>query len=138
MPGRPAVKHWRLPLPRLSGGRQAKGDSSRFTFQNNHAFYLQDTFQARRGVSLNWGLRWDYYGVIGADNNRFSVFDTSAAAVTPVSQLYDRDMNNFSPRVSAAWDLTGEGKLESVEGTPGIRVAHNVDVKVSNFKVEKQ
>jgi hypothetical protein len=95
---------------RLSGGRQAKGDSSRFTFQNNHAFYLQDTFQARRGVSLNWGLRWDYYGVIGADNNRFSVFDTSAAAVTPVSQLYDRDMNNFSPRVSAAWDLTGEGK----------------------------
>jgi hypothetical protein len=95
---------------RLSGGRQAKGDSSRFTFQNNHAFYLQDTFQARRGVSLNWGLRWDYYGVIGADNNRFSVFDTSAAKVTPVSQLYDRDMNNLSPRVSAAWDLTGEGK----------------------------
>jgi len=35
-------------------------------------------------------------------------------------------------------DLTGSGKLESVEGTPGIRVAHNVDVKVTNFKVEKQ
>jgi hypothetical protein len=35
-------------------------------------------------------------------------------------------------------DLTGAGKLESVEGIGGIRVAHNVDVKVSNFKFEKQ
>jgi hypothetical protein len=35
-------------------------------------------------------------------------------------------------------DLTGEGKLKSVEGLAGIRVAHNVDVKVSNFKVQKQ
>lgn len=35
-------------------------------------------------------------------------------------------------------DLTGDGKLESVQGVAGIRVAHNVDVKVSNFKVEKQ
>ena len=35
-------------------------------------------------------------------------------------------------------EVTGAGKLDSVEGTPGIRVAHNVDVKVTNFKVEKQ
>ena len=35
-------------------------------------------------------------------------------------------------------DLTGDGKLKSVEGTPGIRVAHNVDVKVANYKVTKQ
>jgi hypothetical protein len=35
-------------------------------------------------------------------------------------------------------ELVGAGKLDSVEGTAGIRVAHNVDVKVSNFKFEKQ
>jgi hypothetical protein len=35
-------------------------------------------------------------------------------------------------------DLVGDGKLKSVEGTPGIRVAHNVDVKVTNYKVTKQ
>jgi hypothetical protein len=34
-------------------------------------------------------------------------------------------------------EVTGAGKLESVEGIPGIRVAHNVDVKVTNFKVTK-
>jgi hypothetical protein len=35
-------------------------------------------------------------------------------------------------------DLVGDGKLASIAGTPGIRVAHNVDVKVTNYKVTKQ
>jgi hypothetical protein len=35
-------------------------------------------------------------------------------------------------------DLIGAGKLKSVQGVPGIRVAHNVDVKVTNYKVTKQ
>ncbi|MBI2221738.1 MAG: carboxypeptidase regulatory-like domain-containing protein [Acidobacteria bacterium] len=95
---------------RLSGGRQARGDSRRFTFQNNHAFYAQDSFQANRNVTVNWGLRWDYYGVIGEEKDRFSVFDEASARVTPVTQLYDKDFNNFSPRLSVAWDLTGEAQ----------------------------
>jgi hypothetical protein len=93
---------------RLSGGRQARGDSRRFTFQNNHAFYAQDAFQVSRAITVNWGMRWDYYGVIGEEENRFSVFDTAAARVTPVTRLYDKDLNNFSPRASIAWDLTGD------------------------------
>jgi carboxypeptidase family protein len=93
---------------RLSGGRQARGDSRRFTFQNNHSLYVQDAFQATRRVTMNWGLRWDYYGVIGEENDRFSVFDAATARVTSVQELYDKDLNNFSPRVSLAWDLTGE------------------------------
>jgi hypothetical protein len=95
---------------RIDGGRQAKGDSRRFTFQNNHSFYAQDTFIASRRVTINWGVRWDYYGVIGAEDDRFSRFDTASATVTPAPQLYDKDWNNFSPRVSAAWDLTGDSK----------------------------
>jgi hypothetical protein len=35
-------------------------------------------------------------------------------------------------------EIVGDGKLKSVEGIPGIRVAHNVDVKVTNYKVTKQ
>jgi TonB dependent receptor len=73
-------------------------------------FYAQDTFIASRRVTINWGVRWDYYGVIGAEGDRFSRFDTASAAVTPAPQLYDKDWNDFSPRVSAAWDLTGDAK----------------------------
>ncbi|HSL22478.1 MAG TPA: carboxypeptidase regulatory-like domain-containing protein [Vicinamibacterales bacterium] len=95
---------------RLSGGRQARGDSRRFTFQNSHGLYAQDSMQVRRNVTVNWGVRWDYYGVIGEEQDRFSVFDTAASRVTPVTQLYDKDWNNVSPRASVAWDLTGEGE----------------------------
>ena len=95
---------------RLSGGRQARGDSRRFTFQDNTSFYAQDTFKMRRNVTLNWGVRWDYYGVIGEEQNRFSAFDRSSQHVTPVSSLYDKDWNNVSPRASVAWDLTGQGR----------------------------
>jgi hypothetical protein len=34
-------------------------------------------------------------------------------------------------------DLVGAGKLTSLDGIAGIRVAHNVDVNVTNFKVTK-
>ena len=34
-------------------------------------------------------------------------------------------------------DLVGAGKLESLDGIAGIRVAHNVDVTVKDFKVTK-
>jgi hypothetical protein len=95
---------------RLSGGRQAKGDSRRFTYQNNHSFYGQDTFQVMRNVTVNYGVRWDYYGVIGERDDRFSVFDTAAQNVRPVTQLYDKDYNNFSPRASVAWDVSGNGR----------------------------
>lgn len=95
---------------RPSGGRQAKGNSRRFTTQNSNSFYAQDSFRVQRNVTLNWGLRWDYYGVIGEEQDRFSVFDEASQQVTPVTQLYDKDWNNFSPRVSVAWDLTGEAK----------------------------
>jgi hypothetical protein len=34
-------------------------------------------------------------------------------------------------------DLIGDGKLKSLDGYAGIRVAHNVDVNVKDFKVTK-
>jgi hypothetical protein len=92
---------------RLAGGRQAKGDSRRFTFQNNHSLYLQDSMQVSRRVTVNGGVRWDYYGRLGEEQDRLSIFDTATAQVTPVTSLYDKDLNNFSPRVSVAWDITG-------------------------------
>jgi Carboxypeptidase regulatory-like domain len=95
---------------RLSGGRQARGDSRRFTFQNNTSFYAQDNYTLRSNLTLNWGIRWDYFGVIGESQDRFSAFDTGSHQVTPTSRLYDKDWNNFSPRASIAWDLTGQAR----------------------------
>ena len=65
----------------------------------------------------NYGVRWDYFGVIGAKNNAFSLFNVKTGGPETVgasgglSSLYPKDWNSFAPRVSLADDLTGNGKL---------------------------
>ena len=93
----------------LSGGRSARGDSRRGTFQNSHAGFLQDTFRWRPRVTFNLGLRYDYFGVIGEERDRFSIFDP-ARGLVQVNKLYNGDWNNFSPRIGVAWDVGGKGK----------------------------
>ena len=98
----------------LAGGRSARGDSRRGTFQNSHGAFVQDTFRWRPRLTLNLGVRWDYFGVIDEERKRFSNFDPSQGLVLEgtggLNKLYDSDWNNFSPRIGAAWDLDGKGK----------------------------
>src|SRR5262249_25331017 len=54
-------------------GRQAQGNSSRQTFQNNHSLYIQDNFRISPRLAANYGVRWEYFGVIGEDQDRFSL-----------------------------------------------------------------
>jgi outer membrane receptor protein involved in Fe transport len=98
----------------LSGGRSAQGDSQRQTFQNSHTLYFQDNWRATPNLTINAGLRWDYFGVIGEKNNLLSNFDRTLGLVqvgtNGLDQLYDSDWTNFSPRLGFAWDVTGKGK----------------------------
>jgi Carboxypeptidase regulatory-like domain/TonB-dependent Receptor Plug Domain/TonB dependent receptor len=97
------------------GGSQTQGNSRRNTYQNNQAFYLQDNFRISHRVTLNYGLRWDYYGVIGEKDNLFSILNSSdnlvqVGANGGPSSLYPKDYNNFSPRIGVAYDVFGTGK----------------------------
>jgi hypothetical protein len=97
------------------GGLQFAGNSQRNTHQNNHSFYFQDSFRATRKLTLNYGVRWDYYGVISESNNQLSTFSSSTQSLQQVGtagfdRLYPRDLNNFSPRLAIAWDAAGNGK----------------------------
>ena len=92
-----------------ASGRQAQGNSSRQTFQNNNSLYLQDSFHIWPRVTLNYGVRWEYFGVIGEKQNRFSIL-SAAGLLTPVHPLYPKDFNNFAPRASVAWDVYGNAR----------------------------
>ena len=100
---------------RITGGSRVAGDSHRNTFQNNHAFYLQDSFRYTRRLTINYGVRWDYFGVIGERDDLFSIFSPSigleqVGASGAPSSLYPKDQKNFSPRVGVAYDTFGRGK----------------------------
>ena len=97
-----------------SSGRQAVGNSYRSTAQNSHALYAQDSFRWNRELTLNLGVRWDYFGVIHEKHNLFSNFDPvnglRLVGTNGLSSLYQPDYKNFAPRVSVAYDLGGRSK----------------------------
>ena len=92
----------------------------RHTFENNHAFYLQDTYQLNPRLTFNVGIRWDYFGVVGEKDNLFTNvtnFDPVGQTVTltqlgqpGLGSVYQPDYKNFSPRLSVAWDPLGKGR----------------------------
>ncbi len=94
-----------------SGGNQVAGYSRRHTFQNSHAFFVQDSFRATSRLTLNYGLRWDYFGVTGEKNGLFYTYNpANGGSNDPTNQLYGKDFNNFAPRLAFAYDVTGKGK----------------------------
>jgi hypothetical protein len=94
----------------IDGGHQLRGYSHRDTFQNNHGFYFQDNWKFTPRLTLNLGMRWDYFGVIGENKDRFSIFDPTTQLPKQVGQLYPKDFNNFGPRASFAYDVFGDSK----------------------------
>ena len=83
---------------------------------------MQDSFRATSHLTINYGLRWDYFGVVGEKNNLLSNYTSFSPApgtgtftLTQVGQpgldrLYNPDKKDFAPRVSASWDVTGKGR----------------------------
>jgi outer membrane receptor protein involved in Fe transport len=107
-----------------SGGLQYSGNTLRHTAENGYGLYFQDSFRINPRLTFNYGLRWDYYGIVHEKNNLFANFlvssfdpvaEVGTGTLTQVgtnglSRLYEPDYNNFSPRASIAWDITGKGR----------------------------
>ena len=71
-------------LPAGSGNHSATGYSGRHTYENNHAFYFQDNWRVTQKLTFNYGLRWDYFGVIGEKNNLFSFLNVATGGLEQV------------------------------------------------------
>ena len=112
--------------------------------QNEASFFVKDDWKVRPDLTLNIGMRWDWYGVpfsgdglgatpAGGGSGLFSItggFDhwfqagTFAAPMVtefvgknspnPDKKLYPNDSNNFGPAFGLSWSLPWFGKDKTV------------------------
>jgi hypothetical protein len=84
------------------------GNTRRDTFNNGISFFAQDDFRLHSGFTLNFGLRWEYFGPLGESHNLLSNLgsDGNLALVGSdgLDGVYKRDLNNLGPRVGFAWN----------------------------------
>jgi hypothetical protein len=92
---------------------------------SNAALYVQDDWRASPNLTLNIGLRWEYFGKPYDLFDRIASFDLATGEQLLAGQdgtprnLINADMNNFGPRFGFAWRALGTDSLV-VRGAYGI------------------
>ncbi len=93
---------------------------------NQFSLYGQDSIRVTNYLTIDLGLRYDYFGVPSNKNKQldsnfyygqgtnlaeqFRNGNIFLANESPIKSLYRKDKNNFSPKIGVAWDITKNGK----------------------------
>jgi len=95
----------------------------------DHSFFFQDDFKVNRKLTLNLGVRYELFGpptelsgFQGTLDQIAKIGPTAnidAMSVVKRPQFYNRDKNDFAPRIGFAWDPTGSGKF-AIRGSYGL------------------
>lgn len=110
---------------RTSGYLPNQQNERNFT-SDNYAGYFQDKWKASRRLTLNAGIRWDYFTPVDEKNSLallpvLNGQSSIQALLNPLGTLdfagnsvgrswYKKDYNNFAPNLGLAYDIFGDGK----------------------------
>jgi hypothetical protein len=103
--------HFMLAEPNLLEFRALTANGNRFNIFDTIGFYGQDAWRLSQRLTLNLGLRYEFATVPREINGRQSrvINDfTDPFTVGPI--IAQHSLHNFSPRVSFAYDIFGNGK----------------------------
>jgi hypothetical protein len=96
-----------------------------------YGLFFQDDWKARPNLTLNLGLRYEYFGVLKEKNNQIANFifgpngGLAGSRVEATSNLYNPDRNNFGPRFGFAYSPKRHGLEEKLVIRGGAGIVYN-------------
>jgi hypothetical protein len=128
-------------------GGQLNGQ--RYFRDNDYALFAQDDWKVRSNLTVNLGLRWEYFSPLTESKDTLSnyVFGSQGfingsvcAPVAPLTacrggnQLYQPDHRGFGPRTGFAWTPSKYNSKVVFRGGFGIVFNRNADVVFDNVR----
>ncbi len=106
------------------------------------AMFIQDDWKVRRNLTINIGLRYDYFGPYTDAHNRLRDFIPAQGnfvnaytngTVDVVPQSWNTDTLNLAPRLGFAWDIGSQGK-NVIRGGYGISYDRMATVYTAGYR----
>ena len=130
----------------MNSGYVSGATSLRHFNLDNYGFYVQDNWRVVKNLTLELGLRYEYFTPVRErDNLEIALQSTGSPADTLLNpngtlnfvngNLYNPDKKNFGPRIGFAWDPRGNGKT-SIRGGYGIYYVNDEVITTVRNNVE--
>ena len=82
----------------------------RFAKQEYYIAYAEDEWKIRPNLTLNYGLRYEYYTPLREDRNLQVLFNiTNGTFRPPTEDAFQSSKTNFGPRISMTWSPNDKG-----------------------------
>ncbi|HKG98330.1 MAG TPA: hypothetical protein VKA97_10965, partial [Pyrinomonadaceae bacterium] len=82
----------------------------RFAKQEYYITYAEDEWKIRPNVTLNYGLRYEYFTPLREDQNLQVLFDITNGTLRPrTDAAFQSSKTNFGPRISMTWSPNPKG-----------------------------
>jgi hypothetical protein len=96
-----------------NGGTVLNGNPIRKLRQEDYSGFFEDVWHVMPHVTLNYGLRYEYFTIMRDANNLIGNWDPTVGfeqVGVNINSAYNGYHKDFSPRAGVAWDVGGKGK----------------------------
>ncbi|HLO00407.1 MAG TPA: TonB-dependent receptor, partial [Pyrinomonadaceae bacterium] len=106
-------------------------DAQRHFISGGYGLFVQDDWKARPNLTLNMGLRYEYFNVLKERDDKVANFvfgpggGLAGSKVVPTNELYKPDRNNFAPRLGFAYSPKYFGLENKLVLRGGFGVSYN-------------